>query len=87
MPVGASRAHARPVGRLVQRPRGLAHSEPYRLPESSDESDGFNTIKTNIETGVVTTPEDFHEAVLLVFKNAMLYNTKRTTWFTSLLYL
>ena len=37
----------------------------------------FNTIKTNIETGVVTTPEDFHEAVLLVFKNAMLYNTKK----------
>lgn len=37
----------------------------------------FSTIKTNIEKGVVSTPEDFHEAVLLVFKNAMLYNTKK----------
>lgn len=37
----------------------------------------LGTAKLHVETGQVTTPDEFKDMVLLVFRNALAYNTKR----------
>lgn len=61
----------------------FAHPVDWRFfglldyPKVIKEPMDFSTIKSRIESGEITTPEEFKKDVLLTLRNAIIYNSKR----------
>ena len=70
---------------LQRQPQGAWFAAPVdwralNLPDYPDvvkRPMDFATVKNNVETGLVETPDEFKASVMLVFKNAMQYNAKK----------